>query len=175
MNAARRIVSLALAAFLAAPLIAEDRKPLSLPVTLTTQVPFAKDAAGDIGMFTPRGGTKSRVEDECGLQVFIPETLVAAATKKKLSIVLSPHPEEAQGRVLGLIIEGVLGGGGAMSLTLRGELKEGDLLVGSFVSRHRGGSFGGNCEALRKTVKDAAQDIVKWLKEPTLRARLGEA
>jgi hypothetical protein len=175
VNVSRGLLGFAFAAFLAAPVDAEDKKPLTPPVTLTTQVPFAKDAAGDIGMFTPRGGTKSRVEDECGLQVFIPETLAAVAAKKKLSIVLSPHPEEAQGRVLGLIIEGVLGGGGAMSLTLRGELKDGDVLVGSFVSRHRGGSFGGNCEALRKTVKDAAQDIVKWLKEPSLRARLGEA
>lgn len=72
-----------------------------------------------------------------------------------------------------------LGGGrftGPKWLVLEGKLTEGDKLLGNFEARRQtiGGSFGG-CGTLESLSEEVGDDIVKWLKAPGLKAKLGDA
>ena len=72
-----------------------------------------------------------------------------------------------------------VGGGGWSGpkwLVLEGKLTEGDKLLGSFEARRQTirGSMRG-CGTLTSLSEDIADDILKWLKTPSLNAKLGDA
>ena len=72
-----------------------------------------------------------------------------------------------------------LGGGGWTGpkwLALEGKLTEGGKLLGNFEARRQTirGSFSG-CGTLESLSEDIADDILDWLKTPSLNAKLGDA
>ena len=82
--------------------------------------------------------------------------------------------------MLKIIIEGVLGFSGAWkgpkSLILRGELRDGETVLGSFFVREQVMKlFNNSCEEFGAAGQKAAVDIGKWLEAPRMRARLGSA
>ncbi len=87
----------------------------------------------------------------------------------------------ATGKMLSMTIVGVhsVGGGGFTGpkwATVRGELREGGTLVGSFVA-NRTTTKGGltACSALIRVGKAIGKDIAVWLRAPSLDATLGNA
>jgi len=75
-------------------------------------------------------------------------------------------------------VMGMRGGAwtGVKSLTLRGELRDGATLLGSFVARaERSSMTKGTCATLVDAGEELAAPIAKWLLKPVLKARLGEA
>lgn len=150
-------------------------------ITMGEVVPFAEDSSGAMDIFSPAGGAKRRVESECDLGRALSESIASEAKSKRIQIVRIPEVEAAAGKVLLMKIEGAAGqlGGpwtGTKSVTVRGELREGDTLVGSFVAREETTPFfAGTCRAFTHCVERIATDIVKWLRRPTVKARLGSA
>jgi len=150
-------------------------------ITLSERLPFAEDAAGDVGITGGPGGMAKGIEERCDLQRAIPRAIAAAAARKHVTVVLSENPEAAAGPVLAITIEGVMGmrGGawtGAKSLTLRGELRDGAAVLGSFVARAERTSLAkGICATLIDAGEELAAPIAKWLQKPVMKARLGEA
>ncbi|MCC7463792.1 MAG: hypothetical protein IT480_15190 [Gammaproteobacteria bacterium] len=124
---------------------------------------------------------RATIEAQCQLQTRIPEAIAAQATRRGLKVRLTTPDEAAAGRVLTIVIEGVLGaaGGawtGTKSLVLRGELRDDGTLIGSFVAREQQTALTQNtCEALTTCGRKLAAQIARWLKTPTLKARLGSA
>lgn len=149
-------------------------------ITLAGSIPFAPDAAGDVGISASRGGNAQHFETQCDLQRSLAREIAAQAQRKGVNVVLSPDAADATGPVLHVTIEGVMGmtgmWKGPKSLTLRGELRDGDQVLGSFVARSQEtGLFKNSCEEFIAAGAKAARDIAKWLRKPTLKARLGEA
>ena len=65
---------------------------------------------------------------------------------------------------------------GTKSLTVRGELHSGEKVIATFVARRQQTALAsGTCNALTNAVKRIAKDIVKWLQNPVMKARLGAA
>jgi hypothetical protein len=150
-------------------------------VALSASIPFATDAAVDVSRLALGINRRQEIEAQCHLQTLIPEAIAAQAARRGIKIHLTAADESTTGRVLTIVIEGVLGaaGGawtGTKSLILRGELRADGALVGSFVAREQQTALAQNtCEALATCGKKIASHIVKWLKSPTLKARLGSA
>jgi hypothetical protein len=151
---------------------------LVAPVYLSESIPFEADAAGEVGLFSPKAGSRQRIEDQCDLQRKLAVAISEQAKRKGMTVVLTPDLETAQGRVLKIVIEGAQGNAwiSVKSLTLRGELREGTTLVGSFVAREENMAIvSGTCSTLLTCGNKLAAHIAKWLKQPKLKARLGEA
>lgn len=150
-------------------------------LSMLERIPFAASAAGEISLASPTGGALRQIAAECDLERTLAESIVAAAGRQNIQIVLVPRIDAAQGRVLAIEIEGAVGQlGGAMtgtkSLTLRGELRDGSTVIGSFVAREQKTSLAsGTCKALTDCGRRIAGAIAKWLRNPTLKARLGSA
>jgi uncharacterized protein YcfJ len=150
-------------------------------VALSAAISFSADAAVDVSRIWLGIDRRQNIEAQCHLQTLIPEAIAAQAAHRDIKIRLTPPDESATGRVLTIVIEGVLGAaGGALtgtkSLILRGELRDDGALVGSFVARQQQTALTQNtCEALATCSKKLAGPIVKWLKSPVLKARLGSA
>jgi len=150
-------------------------------ITMAEAVPFASDVAGEVGLLAP-GGTTNNIEQRCNLPQTFSQAIAAQLRKKGIEVAITAKPEAATGPVLNVIIEGVLGYSGAWkgpkTLVLRGELRDGETLLGSFVVRKEysfGGIFKNSCEEFAALGEKAAVDIGKWAQAPKVRARLGSA
>jgi hypothetical protein len=150
-------------------------------IAISEFVPFSENASTEVGLTSPRGFTRDRIELECDLGLILSESVVKAAQQKGIPLLPTAEIEKAPGMVLSMKIEGARGDlGGSMSgtksLTVRGELREGDTLIGSFVARRQQTALTqSTCESLVHCVKKIAKDIGKWLKDPVPKARLGSA
>lgn len=136
-------------------------------------------------MFSDGVAVSDAVENECTLQTRLP-AFIEDGARRGVDIVISDQPlDNVAGKVLRLEYTHILGtGGGAWSgpksVTVAGELWEDGELIGSFVaSRYStGGAFGGfkgTCSILGRCIKTLGVDIARWLEDPTMDARLGNA
>ncbi len=160
------------------PVVAVAAAPTA--ITMSEAVPIAADAAGDVGLMATPGGNVSQYKAKCDVQTSLAKAIAVEARRKKVDVTLVPDIATATGPVLSIVIEGMLGFSGPWkgpkTLTLRGELRDGETSLGSFVARTKGaGLFQGSCEDFTEAAERAAREIAKWLKAPKPRARLGEA
>jgi hypothetical protein len=151
-------------------------------ITMAEAVPFAPDVAGEVGLLATPGGTADNIQQRCNLPQTFAQSISAALRAKGIEVTLTAKPEEAAGPKLNIIIEGVLGFSGPWkgpkTLVLRGDLRDGETLLGSFVVRESngmGGLFKNTCEEFAALGEKAAIDIAKWSQAPKVRARLGSA
>ena len=150
-------------------------------ITMGEMVPFAPDVAGEVGLLAP-GGTADNIQQRCSLPQTFAQSIADELRHRGIDVTTTAKPEEADGPVLHVIIEGVLGFSGAWkgpkTLVLRGELRQGETILGSFVVREANGMgalFKNSCEEFVTLGRKAAADIGKWARAPKVRARLGSA
>jgi hypothetical protein len=176
MNRTTSLLAVAVTAFLTTASAAEPPKAISI----AESIPFDADVAGDIGILAAPGGNATRIKNECNLSQGLSGYIARGAHDKGIQVTRVANLDEAEGVVLHITIEGVMGYMGAQrtpkSLTLRGELRQGDTVLGSFVAREETQELIRNdCKGFDATAVSAALDIAKWLLAPTMKARLGEA
>ncbi len=134
--------------------------------------------------FTETSGASDKVKAECTLQTRLPKFIKDFA--KGIPVVLADEVSGGtEGRVLHLEISNVIGPGGgawsgAKSVTAEGKLTENGEVIGTFVSRRYsgGGAFAGykgTCSILGRCIKTMGSDIAKWLANPRMNAKLGDA
>lgn len=150
-------------------------------ITMGETVPFAPDVAGEVGLLAP-GGTAENIQQHCNLPQTFAQSIADELRHRGIDVTTTAKPDEADGPVLQVIIEGVLGFSGAWkgpkTLILRGELRRGETILGSFVVREANGMgalFKNSCEEFVTLGQKAAADIGKWARAPKVRARLGSA
>jgi len=133
--------------------------------------------------FSASSGANDNVKSECELpqklSTFIKENATGSFDEVKVG-----DAAIGAGRTLKIEFTNVLGvGGGAWSgpksVTIQGTLTEGDKVVGTFLGRRTstGGAFGGfkgTCAIIGRCVKTLGSDVGKWLKNPSVDAKLGE-
>ena len=151
-------------------------------ITMGDTVPFAPDVAGEVGLLATPGGTADNIQQRCNLPQTFAQAIADDLRHRGIDVTTSPKPDEADGPVLHVIIEGVLGFSGPWkgpkTLVLRGELRQGETILGSFVVRESNGMgslFKNTCEEFVSLGQKAATDIGKWARAPKVRARLGSA
>jgi hypothetical protein len=161
-------VAMALLGIAVFPLIAGAG---SRNVMMLRAVPYAKDAF-----------VRPAVRDECRLETRVADYIVAASEGAVSTV--DKLPTNGKASVLEVRIADTTESGNAFigrhkSLTLEGELRQNGKVVGSFRARRStmGGVFGGykgNCSFLARCAKTLGRDVAKWLRSPTMNARLGE-
>jgi hypothetical protein len=174
-----RIVSLVSLLFAAVASVATAAEPPK-SITVAEAIPFDADVAGDIGFMAAPGGNAARIKSECNVSRGLAGYIVRAAHAKGIQVTLVADPEKTSGVVLHVTIEGVMGymgiQRGPKALTLRGELRDGATVLGSFVAREETKELIRNdCKGFDATAISGALDIAKWLTAPTMQARLGAA
>ena len=119
------------------------------------------------------------VRKECNWNTTMPRYL--AEESKGRVIVAEKKSSTNTGKRLVLVATNLhtLGGGGWTGpkwLVLEGKLMDGDKLLGNFEVRRQtiGGSFRA-CSTLESLSEEISDDILEWLKEPSLNAKLGDA
>jgi hypothetical protein len=141
------------------------------PIAISEVIPYADEAKVSGAPFSS-ATTQARAEAKCELGVLLSESLADLAGGKGIELVRTPEIEAATGQVLLMQIEGVTGtlGGaitGTKALTVRGELRQGEEVIGSFVARRQQTALAsGTCKALRNAAKQIAKDIAGWLRKP---------
>ena len=151
-------------------------------ITMGETVPFAPDVAGEVGLLANPGGTADNIQQRCNLPETFAQSIADELRHWSIDVTTTAKPDEADGPVLHVIIEGVLGFSGPWkgpkTLVLRGELRQGETILGSFVVREANGMgalFKNACEEFVALGQKAAADIGKWARAPKVRARLGSA
>jgi hypothetical protein len=150
-------------------------------IAVSEVIPFSEGSSGEVGLVSPSGLARTQIEETCDLGRLLSRSVVDAARRKGILVVQSSEPEKIEGRILVMEIEGARGqiGGalsGTKSLTVRGELREGDTVIGSFVARRQQTALTkGTCRSLSNCVRKISKDIARWLKRPVPKARLGSA
>ena len=128
------------------------------------------------------------VKMECELPLKVAEYAKSAIEKDvdKINMVDAPA-KDAAGRTLIMEIVGIdASGGGAYTgkkgMSIEGSLWEKGKQIGSFqATRYSGGRrstfnpYPGTCKILRYDAEALGKDVAKWLKKPSMEARLGEA
>ena len=156
-----------------------------VPASLADKAPAAVVTVSQAAPYAENSGVADVVKNECQLDTRLPE-FIRDFAKDDPKVVLTADPlEKAGGRVLVLQISSVTGlsGGawsGPKSVVVKGELKEGGKVIGSFTAARfsTGGAFAvlkGTCTIFGRCIKTLGQDIAGWLKKPTMNARLGNA
>jgi len=176
MNRTTSLLALSVASLLATESGAEPPRA----ITIAEAIPFDADVASEIGLLAAPGGNSTRIKTECTLSTNLSAYIARGAHDKGIQVTRVADLAEARGVVLKLSIEGVMGYMGAQrsgkSLTLRGELLDGDTVLGSFVAREETQELIRNdCKGFDATAVSAALDIAKWLLAPKMKSRLGEA
>ncbi len=144
-------------------------------VLIATLIPFAEKAE-----------IRDSIRQECGLGSKLSKAVVRRGAKKEvvLSRVGNLAEQAAPGRSLELrITDAIQTGAGlfpAHSITIDGVLKEGGRIVGTMEgTRVAQASFipfrRGECAILGEAIRLLAKDVIRWVKQPRLDARLGEA
>ena len=129
------------------------------------------------------GGDPSSHVRDCDLVDELLDELEDEA-ERYFQIRRAPDHRGAPGRVLVLRfaqVEGAWGGAisGSKSITVTGDLLEGDSVVGSFTAREETSAFtvsarGTTCSLLEEAVEEIAEDVAEWLRAPSHGARLGD-
>jgi len=150
-------------------------------VTIKDDILYSTEISRSPGSPLSSAATQKQVEGKCDLGRILSEAIISRAAKRKIQVVATSTLEKAEGLVLVMEIEGVqghLGGAltGTKTLTVRGELREGDTVIGSFVARRQKTAVtAGTCKSLANCAERIGEDIAKWLKNPVMKARLGFA
>ena len=129
--------------------------------------------------FAETSEVSEEIEAECSLPTELAFSIAANATntKKVMTVVITKDPSDStEGRVLRMEIAHV----GVKSVTVEGELTEDGEVIGTFIgSRYSGGGmfagYKGTCSILGRCIKTLGSDIAKWLANPSMDARLGNA
>ncbi|HEY9097722.1 MAG TPA: hypothetical protein VIN38_02515 [Thiobacillus sp.] len=137
-------------------------------VQVSTLIPYQSDAVAN-----------ESVRKECNWNTTMPRYM---ADKSDGRIQVAEHNLDAvTGKKLILVATHLhtIGGGGWTGpkwLVLQGKLMQGNQLVGNFEARRQTirGSFKA-CSTLETLSEVISDDILKWLKEPGLNAKLGDA
>jgi hypothetical protein len=169
LNATARLIALSLFAALMGPSTAGAEGET---LTLLKPVPFADSSF-----------VRKEVRAECQLQDRLPEFIAEFAKGDFGKVEFSNELGSAgPGKVLFVEITDVTESGNAWTgrskaLTIKGELREGGKVIGSFRSRRStsGGAFGGykgSCAFLGRCAKTLAKDVAQWLKNPEMNATL---
>ncbi len=157
---------------------AVSAEAMKSPVAIVDAVPYAANS-----------GVTTAVMAECLINRQLPEFIESYASGYDIAVVRDSKKATQKSKVSGKILElefsqvyGMGGGAwsGAKSVTVTGTLKENGKTVGSFVGTRvsGGGAFGGykgTCSILGRCVKALGDDIARWMKAPTMNARLGDA
>ena len=176
MRSAAIIVALLLAIATASVAAGPDEA-----IAIREVIPFAGDLTDTTGSGLSDASTEGSVKAKCDLGRTLSERIVSGAGSKGVRLVRTAQIEQAEGKVLHVEIDGVQGRlGGAMTgtkvMVVRGELRDGDTVIGSFIARRQQTALAsGTCKAFTNCVKTIAKDIAKWLKNPVMKARLGTA
>lgn len=144
-------------------------------VTIQEAIPFSKN------LMVPQA-----VRRDCQLPTKLAMFIKKYAAKYRVNVKMtSGSLRRVRGRVLDIKIINILGtGGGAWSgakfATIKGRLTENGRLRGSFIAARAtgGGAFGGfkgTCSLLGRVVKALGKDVGRWLQNPSIDARLGQA
>ncbi len=125
---------------------------------------------------------------ECELPKKLAEYAKSAVEDEYATInVLDTATKDTPGRTLIMQIVGIdsAGGGaytGKKGMSIEGALWENGKQIGSFqATRYSGGRrssfnpYPGTCKMLRYDAEALGKDVAKWLKKPSMEARLGEA
>lgn len=141
-------------------------------LNIQEKAPFDKDLS-----------VPAAVKAECNLEDKIPGYVQENAKDQFDTITMVPKAS-MQGKNLSMTITGVMGTGGgawsgAKSITIKGTLTDNGKPVGTFTATRfsGGGAFGGykgTCAILGRCASALGKDVAKWLKEPTMDARLGD-
>lgn len=138
---------------------------------------FATDTIS-VARVTPYedGAANAEIRQECKWNAKLGDN-IAHYAKGQLTVT-DKDLAQVNGRILLLKISQVhaIGGGGFSGpkwARVKGELREGDKLLGSF-EVHRTTSFGGfsACGVLDKLGKEIGEDIAEWLEHPTMDAQI---
>ncbi|MDP6977431.1 MAG: hypothetical protein QF570_02380 [Myxococcota bacterium] len=144
-------------------------------VSIATLIPFADKAE-----------IRDSIREECGLGSKLSKALVRRAAKKEVTLARVGNFEEQAdtGRSLELrITDAIQTGAGffpAHSITIDGVLKQDGRIVGTMEgTRVAQASLipfrRGECAILGEAIRLLAKDVIRWVKQPRLEARLGEA
>src|SRR2546423_9427580 len=113
--------------------------------TMSAEIPFDPDVAGDLGMLAAPNGNAEVIKAQCNLSKSLGGYMAHAARDKKFQVTSVANTEGASGPVLRVSIEGVMGymgvARGPKVLTVRGELRDGEIVIGSFVAREETHEF----------------------------------
>ena len=137
-------------------------------VQVSSLIPYQSDDVAD-----------ETVRKECNWNTTMPRYL---AEKSDGRVIVAENKSNTNtGKRLVLVATNLhtLGGGawtGPKWLVLEGKLMHGDKLLGNFEVRRQtiGGSFRA-CSTLESLSEEISDDILEWLKEPGLNAKLGDA
>jgi len=137
-------------------------------VFVSSPIPYEKEdvASADVRKECNWNTTMPRyLAKESEGRVTVAEQNIDAMTDKRLTLVAT-----------NLHTAGGGGFSGPKWLVLTGELKEGGKLIGNFEARRQTirGSMQG-CGTLNSLSEEISGDILKWLKAPSLNAKLGDA
>lgn len=124
--------------------------------------------------------------DECQLPQQLPELVERAARRSGISMVRDDNAVKAgKGLVLQIEIANAISSGNAFighgkQVMVKGRLLEDGKEIGNFTGRRSsmGGAFAGfkgSCTVLGRCLDALAWDITRWLKSPTMNARVGES
>jgi hypothetical protein len=156
-----------LLASLIAPLAAQaDKVNLTIPI----RVPLQE------GINVPNA-----VLAECELERKLAKYLASEAKGPYNKVIMLPTVSAATpGHALDIRITQVLApGGGKWSgpkvVTTAGTLYDGGQVLGTFVARRQTHKGRHTCRMLQNDAEEIAEDIGKWLKKPTMDAKLGDA
>lgn len=137
-------------------------------VQVSSLIPYQSDDVAD-----------ETVRKECNWNTTMPRYLAEESDGRV--IVAENKSNTNTGKRLVLVATNLhtLGGGawtGPKWLVLEGNLMHGDKLLGNFEVRRQtiGGSFRA-CSTLESLSEEISDDILEWLKEPGLNAKLGDA
>lgn len=160
-----------------------------LMVVVTFAALFTQNAFGETlnlvekASFDKDLSVPAAVKAECNLEDKIPGYVQENAKDQFDTITMVPKAS-MQGKNLSMTITGVMGTGGgawsgAKSITIKGTLTDNGKPVGTFTATRfsGGGAFGGykgTCAILGRCASALGKDVAKWLKEPTMDARLGD-
>jgi hypothetical protein len=135
-------------------------------VTIAKTVPYADGVGTDA------------VKKECLWNTELSTALVEFA---KPDVTLAAGElDQVQGKVLSMTVTHLhtAGGGfyaGPKWATIKGELRDGASVVGSFYANRTTTQGMGACAALSRIGRAIAKDISLWLKAPSMGAKLGDA
>lgn len=166
-----------------------------LPLGLLSGAGFASAADEAISIatlipYSDKSEVRDSIRQECGLSAKLSKRILERALKKQVAVVrvgnrdAEADASKAMRRNLDLrITDAIETSGGLLptySLSIDGVLKEDGRVVGTFVgTRFARASLipfrRGECANLREAVNFLAKDVAKWIRKPSLDARLGDA
>lgn len=167
----------------------------SLPIGLLigASASHAQDGAISIATLIPyaeKSEVRDSIREECGLSAKLSKKIFERSLKKDVAVVRVGNPDaesptdKAMRQHLDLrITDAIETSGGLLpthSLSIDGVMKEEGRVVATFVAtRFSRASLipfrRGECSVLREAANLLAKDVAKWIRKPSLDARLGDA